>query len=196
VDAESWWFDLRHNVDTSLQLDEQRKRGWREDKVNFYYVPTRPKWARRALRHLPAKVRQESTFVDFGSGKGRVLLMATEFGFKNLVGIELRKELHDQACENFRRFRGSRDCRMQSLHMEATEYELPKEKLVLFFFNPFGGEVMEKVLGKIEASLDRDYRDVWIILHGSVCSHLADRSARLKLEIEHRGYRIYRSVPG
>ncbi len=193
---ESWWFDLRHDVDTSPQLEEQGKLGWREDKVNFYYVPTRPKWARRALGRLPVELRRDHTFVDFGSGKGRVLLMATEFGFNNLVGIELRKELHDQACENFRRFRRPNGCRMQSLHMEATEYEFPNEKLVLFFFNPFGSEVMEKVLGKLEASLDRDFRDVWMVLHGSVCSHLADRSVRLKLEVAHRGYRIYRSVPG
>src|ERR1700722_6642663 len=88
VTLEGWWFDFRHNVDTSLQFSEQKKRGWPEDKINFYYAPTRPKWVRQALGHLPSRGRQEYTFIDFGSGKGRVLLMAARLGFRRLYGIE------------------------------------------------------------------------------------------------------------
>jgi predicted RNA methylase len=193
VALESWWFDFRHGVDTSLQLEEQNRRGWRTDKVNFYYVPTRPKWARRALRQVPANVRRECTFVDFGSGKGRVLLMAAQLGFRRLYGIELRKELHEQACRNFERFRHAAGCKMESLNIDAVNYEFPRENLVLFFFNPFSGEVMEKVLANLAASLDRDFRDIWVILHGSVCAHLADATPQLELQVAHHGYRIYRS---
>lgn len=195
VVLETWWFDSLHNVDTSPQLSEQHKRGWREDKVNFYYVPTRPKWARRALRHLPANIREDYTFIDFGSGKGRVLLMAARLGFKRLYGIELRQELHEQACRNFQKFRRADGCEMESVHVDATEYEFPHEKLVLFFFNPFGSTVMEKVLGNLGASLDREFRDVWVVLHGSVCAHLADENPHLRLEVAEYGYRIYRSIP-
>ncbi len=111
VGLESWWFDFSHNVDTSAELDEQERRGWQSDKVNFYYQPTRPRWARRALGSLAAEVRRESVFIDFGSGKGRVLLMAAQLGFRQLYGIELRKELHEQACRNFHRFRKTKGCR-------------------------------------------------------------------------------------
>jgi hypothetical protein len=195
VNLENWWFDFYHNVDTSLQLSEQQKRGWLEDKVNFHYAPTRPKWVRRALGNLPPEIRREYTFVDFGSGKGRVLLMAAQLGFKKLHGVELRKELHEQACSNFSRFRKANGCQMESLSMDATEYEFPNEKLVLFFFNPFGGEVMKKVFVNLSNSLDRNSRDVWLILHGSVCSHLADENPKLRLEIARHAYRIYRSIP-
>lgn len=195
VVIENWWFDLYHNVDTSPQLSKQKQKGWLEDKINFYYVPTRPKWVRRSLRNLPPKVRQEYTFVDFGGGKGRVLLMAARFGFKQLYGIELRKELHDRARWNFQQYKKADRCRLESLNMDAAEYELPNSNLVLFFFNPFSSDVMQKVICNLDISLARNFRDVWVVLHDSVCSHLADESPHLRLEIVRYGYRIYRSAP-
>jgi predicted RNA methylase len=194
VVLEDRWFDFYHNVDTVSQLHEQQNRGWPEDKVNFHYLPIRPKCARRVLRHLPVEGRGEYTFIDFGSGKGRALLVAAGLGFRQLRGIELRKELHDQACKNFRQRRKLRNCSMESINMDAADYEFPNEKLVLFFFNPFGSEVMTKVVGKLSTSLDRSFRDVWVVLHDPTCAYIADRAAQLKLEVAHNGYRIYRSV--
>jgi hypothetical protein len=191
---ENWWFDFYYNVDTSPRLREQENRGWPEDKVNFHYLPIRPKCARRVLRHLPVKGRGEYTFIDFGSGKGRALLVAAGLGFRQLRGIELRKELHDQACENFRQCRNVRTYFMESINMDATEYEFPNEKLVLFFFNPFGSEVMAKVVRKLSDSLGRSFRDVWVVLHDPTCAYIADRAPQLKLEVAQQGYRIYRSV--
>ena len=79
--------------------------------------------------------------------------------------------------------------------MDASEYEFPDEKLVLFFFNPFGSEVMAKVLGKLTASLDGHFRDVWVVLHDSTCAYLADQCPQLRFETARHGYRIYRSIP-
>jgi predicted RNA methylase len=194
VVIEDRWFDFYHNVDTASQLHEQQNRGWPEDKVNFHYLPIRPKCARRVLRHLPVEGRGEYTCIDFGSGKGRALLVAAGLGFRQLRGIELRKELHDQACENFRQCRNVRTCSMESINMDATEYEFPNEKLVLFFFNPFGSEVMAKVIRKLSESLSHACRDVWVVLHDPTCARIADEAIHLKLEVAQNGYRIYRSV--
>src|SRR5467141_2659040 len=141
VVVEDWWFDFHHNVDTASQLHEQEARGWPNDRTNFHYVPMRPKCARRVLRNLSLKNRREHTFIDFGSGKGRMLLLAAAYGFRQLRGIELRKELHDQACRNFHQCHNLHSCSIESVHVDAAEYEFPNEKLVLFFFNPFGDEV-------------------------------------------------------
>jgi predicted RNA methylase len=195
ISLEGWWFDFRNHVDTSPDLESQRKLGWRDDENNFYYVPTRPKYVRKALRHVPAGQLAEYTFIDFGSGKGRVLLMAAQLGFRRLQGIELRRELHEQARANIRRFRNPRGSEIQSLNLNAVEYEFPLEKLVVFFFNPFGPEVMGKVLNRLEDSLTRSFRDIWLILHGSVCAPLVDRSQHFKLVVASHGYRIYRSLP-
>ena len=195
VVLEDCWFDFYHRVDTSSQVREQENRGWPKDNLNFHYLPIRPKCARRVLQNLPLKRLGEYTFIDFGSGKGRALLIAARYGFRRVCGIELRKELHDQACKNFRQCQKVDSCTMESLNMDAADFEFPKEKLVLFFFNPFGSEVMAKVLNKLTASLDRCYRDVWIVLHDSSCAYLADRAPQLSLEAAQNGHRIYRSIP-
>jgi len=196
VALEDWWFDFYHQVDTSVQFDAQMALGWPEDKLNFHYLPIRPKCARRALRNLLLNDPGEYTFIDFGSGKGRMLFMAVRYGFRHVFGIELRRELHDQASKNARGCRHVGDGLIESLHMDASEYEFPEEKLVLFFFNPFGSEVMAKVLGRLMDSLDRHFRDVWVVLHEPTCAYLADKSPQLRFEAARDGYRIYRSVRG
>jgi hypothetical protein len=195
VVLENWWFDSYHNVDTAPQISEQRERGWTKDTTNFHYVPIRPKSIRRALRNLPVKDCRDYTFIDFGSGKGRAVLMAAKHGFRKLRAIELRKELHEQACSNFCRCRNLDSCNMESININAAEYEFPNQKLVLFFFNPFGRQVMEAVLENLGASLDCHFRDVWVILQDSTCSYLADKTLQLRFESAQNQHRIYRSVP-
>ena len=195
VALEDRWFDFYYHVDTSTQIEEQQQLGWPSDKVNHHYLPIRPKCARRVLRDLPLKSCREHTFIDFGSGKGRMLFLAAINGFRRVLGIELREELHLRALQNFQECRHMNGCVMDAVLMDAAEYDFPKENLVLFFFNPFGSEVMAKVLDKLSASLDLSFRDVWVILHNPACAYLADRMPQLQLHISREGYRIYRSVP-
>jgi len=47
---------------------------------------------------------RDFTFVDLGSGKGRVLLMASHYPFKRIIGVEFIPELHQVAQENIRKY--------------------------------------------------------------------------------------------
>ena len=42
----------------------------------------------------------EFTFVDYGLGKGRVLMLATEYPFKRIVGVEFSESLDRTARQN------------------------------------------------------------------------------------------------
>src|SRR5215471_3265901 len=44
-------------------------------------------------------------FVDFGSGKGRALLLAAELPFKKITGIEFSADLHQTALRNIETFK-------------------------------------------------------------------------------------------
>jgi SAM-dependent methyltransferase len=105
------------------------------------------------------------TFVDLGSGKGRVLLVASELPFARIVGVELSRELTQIAGDNISRYRSaSQMCRAFSLHcMNAADYAFPPEPLVLFFYNPFGKETIRCVLRNLEASLKAAPRDAYVI---------------------------------
>jgi SAM-dependent methyltransferase len=96
-------------------------------------------------------------FIDFGSGKGRVLLIAAEFPFREVLGIEFSRELHETAVQNLARLppdvtgAGS----VRSIHGDASSFELPRSDLVCYFYNPFGAPVIEAVAARLAAHHER-----------------------------------------
>jgi hypothetical protein len=104
------------------------------------------------------------TFVDYGSGKGRALLLASEFPFKEIVGLEFSPELHRTAEENIRRYRSpTQRCRnIRSVIVDFTEFDLPRGPLVLFFFDPCRGRVLQQVVSRIERSLMASSNPVYL----------------------------------
>jgi hypothetical protein len=74
-------FDRRFGVDTAgtiplsaLDVDDE---DW---EYGFSYEATDPKYFKAVVGELPIKY-EKFTFIDFGSGKGRVLLLAADFPF-------------------------------------------------------------------------------------------------------------------
>src|SRR5260370_4537267 len=72
--AEDWWFDTTRSVQTSGVLPRSNPSDVvGELKDGRQYGPVRAANARTALRELPIKNYSAYTFIDIGSGKGRVL---------------------------------------------------------------------------------------------------------------------------
>ena len=67
------------------------------------YQPTKARPFQDLLRRLDLPAG--GTFVDVGSGKGRVLLLAARHPFKRVVGIEFSPSLCEQARRNIEIFR-------------------------------------------------------------------------------------------
>ena len=107
---------------------------------------------------------EDYTFVDFGSGKGRALLLASEFPFKRILGLEFSPELHRAAEENIRRYSSAtQKCRdIQSLNVDFADYALPAEASVLFFFHPCRTRVLSGVVDGIGRSLLSHPRPLYI----------------------------------
>jgi SAM-dependent methyltransferase len=107
---------------------------------------------------------EDYTFVDFGSGKGRALLLASEFPFKRILGLEFSPELHRAAEENIRRYiSATQKCRdIQSLNVDFADFALPPEASVLFFFHPCRARVLSGVVAGIGRSLLSHPRPLYI----------------------------------
>ena len=161
ISAEARWFDWRHNVRTRADQSEQL-RDWT---TAFPYLPIRPPTARRVLRSLPIGNPSGYTFVDIGSGKGRMLLIASEFPFRRVVGVELRNDLHAQALDNVRRYRHTKApaSPIECVLADATRYDFPAGKLVIYLFNPFSPQVMTTVFKRLDESYDRDPREIVLV---------------------------------
>lgn len=152
-------FDKRFGTDTSAPTFERDQR----TDVHFY-VPTTASVIYEIFRGLPI-VPKTFDFVDMGSGKGRALLIASEFPFRKIVGIELSQHLHRIAQENVELYRpSSQQCRVFDLRcMDALDYDWEPEPLVLFLFDPFGRDVLQKVVAKLEASLKANPREAHVV---------------------------------
>ena len=106
---------------------------------------------RSTLSGLPITNFAEFTFIDYGSGKGRALLIASEFGFSSIIGVEFSSYLHRIAQENVRKMesRLQRQLNVTLVNQDAALYQPPPGKKVAFFFNPFDSEIMSQVLLKL-----------------------------------------------
>ena len=57
----------------------------------------------QSARVWPTARLRDFTFIDLGCGKGRVLLMASDYPFKKIIGVEFMPELHRAAQKNIAR---------------------------------------------------------------------------------------------
>lgn len=152
-------FDARFGTDTAAPtLGRDRKRG------AYFYVATTASLIYEILNYL-ALPPHAFAFVDMGSGKGRALLVASEFAFTKIVGVELSPQLHRIAQDNVKRYSpASQQCRQFDLHcMDVVDYDYGPEPPVLFLFDPFGRETLESVVANLEASLAAKPRKAYVV---------------------------------
>lgn len=117
---------------------------------------------RNILRHLPIDPPQY-TFVDLGSGMGRVVLLASELPFARVMGIELSPTYCSIAEENLRTYKGPRLCQNVAVEQgDVTDFEIPNGPTVYYMFSPFGLPVLERVLQRIRDSVLASPRRVLI----------------------------------
>jgi predicted RNA methylase len=100
--------------------------------------------------------------VDFGCGKGRVLILAHEAGFREVIGIEFAPELARCVQENLRSYRGRHGD--VSVHCaDAAEFPIPEGPVVAFLFDPFTGPVLEAVAANIRRSFEDQPRAIYVV---------------------------------
>lgn len=190
-------YDWDHRVNTSSAAV-----GWRDRLLGVFhspYQPTEPELFREmldALRDLAGIKFEEFTFLDLGSGKGRTLLMASEYPFRRIIGVELLPALHRIAQENLQAYRSaSQKCfAIESVCADATTFSLPNEPLVVYLFNPFPEAALRRFLANLEQSRQRNPRPLHVLYHNPLLERvLAENAALEKIGGTHQ-YSIYRGA--
>lgn len=157
-------FDWRHGVETMVPRElESLDIEAPSIGDGVQYQGANPRLVRNILEALPPEARS-AEFVDFGCGKGRVMLLAAEMGFEKLTGIEFSPHLAEFARGNLSKSRRmGQTVEHTVLTMDATEYVVPETPVVLFFYNPFGGETLRRVVMNIRRRLAQQPRDLWVV---------------------------------
>ena len=103
-------FDLMHGVDTGgLILGDALANGHEHDIHNSGYYATSPSLFCGAVEQWTATLAavglgiEDYTFIDIGCGKGRVVMLAAEYAFREVIGVELNPALAQVARQNLRR---------------------------------------------------------------------------------------------
>ena len=139
------------------------------------YLATAPKLFIDTIGRLPI-VHRDFVFVDFGSGKGRALLMAAEFPFKKIIGLEISPILHEIAQQNIDKLFSKTDrySTIISLNLDVEKFVPPEDPLFCYFYNPFREKVMANVLATLKSSIDQNSRDIWIMYNNALHASLLD----------------------
>lgn len=118
----------------------------------------------RMLKFLPQDL-SDFTYVDFGSGKGRTLLLAADFNFTRIMGVEFSEELHAIAKRNVQIYRGERQkCfDLIPVRQDAAKFAIPDGKIVFYFYYPFEAVVLSRVMSNIQASYQEAPRKMFFV---------------------------------
>ena len=185
-------FDWDHRVDTTAATVP-----WRErllGTLHSPYQPTEPALFHEILGRLQINF-QEFIFVDLGSGKGRTLLMASDYPFKQILGVELLDSLHEIAVENIGKYRNaSQRCfRLESTCCDAAQFVFPPEATVLYLFNPLPASGLAQVVKNIECSLQETPRPVFVLYHNPEHEELLLNCPALQRSAGTESYSIFAS---
>lgn len=166
-------FVQRHHVATleDAEINEIGHITGENKSFGFRYVAS-PVCQVKCIAHSVAqdliqkgKSLNNCTFIDYGSGKGQALMAAAKFPFREVIGIEFARQLHDQAEENLRKFRhhNKNIPAIRSIEADATEFELPNNICLVYLFNPFAESVLRQVLQRVNERLERSKEPVYIM---------------------------------
>lgn len=140
--------DFIQGIDTARPVANQRLTSPSLTQEHHRYVPSTYSAINSALEHISARVDfNHCGFLDYGSGKGKALIAAARHPFTQVTGVELSHELHDIAIANIQRL--ELDARINCIQGNAASHAPSPDDLVLYFFNPFSGSVLEHCLETI-----------------------------------------------
>jgi SAM-dependent methyltransferase len=159
-------FDQAHGTNTSGLVPAQHLRtGSPSDEHVTAYYGVAPSILRSLVQRWqasePAVPIEQWTFIDIGCGKGRAMLVASELGFRRVVGVELNPGLAEVARRNIAHWTAahssdptaSRLSAMELLEQDALELELPRGPVLLFLFHPFEAPVLAQLLDSLDAQM-------------------------------------------
>lgn len=156
-------------IDVPVNTDRLNPTVWGYSAINHDFF-------REILRAVPVSLASY-TFVDIGSGKGAAVLMASEFPFRRLIGVELNPELAAEARRNVVQFN-----RKTGKHIDPEwsvgdyfKWSAPSEPCLFFFNNPFPEALTLRALERLESMLARNGQPALLVFRkapGSSGQHL------------------------
>jgi len=170
--------DKFYGIDTSGYVPVERLSSALAKKI-IPYAGSQPSIVRRALDALPNLT--DYSFVDLGCGKGRVTIIAAEYPFREIIGVEISPELAQIARSNIAKVEAENPSasKIQIIEGDATKLTPQGKRIVFYTFHSFGLELMKEFLKNLEANIGSAIEHCFFIYYNPVCGAVFDASPAL-----------------
>ena len=154
------YFDWKYGISTSGRIEQSKLS---ESEFSKDYIATDYKCLEAILGRLEIDAEQQ-VFLDYGCGKGRVVVLAAMRKFRRVIGVEYSPDLCSIANQNLENAKQKLTCQdIKIENIDAAEYLVPEDVSIGFLFNPFDGRVLERVHDQIVTSLQTTPRRFRVI---------------------------------
>jgi hypothetical protein len=186
-------YDWEHRVNTTSGTLR-----WQERLLGVFhspYQPTDEALFGQMMASLPINF-SDFVFIDLGSGKGRTLLLASEYPFRRIVGVEIVPEFHLAALANIADYKSSTQaCRLiETFCVDARVYTLPQEPLLIYLFNPLTKAGLRDLLDNLQRSLQRNPRPAWLVYGNALLESVLAQSGFLQRVVATEQFVVYRAA--
>jgi hypothetical protein len=163
-------FDLEYGTETVAKaaLPDEPEQARRQEPIDTVQFAT----MMGVLASDPGFDFSEFTFIDLGAGRGRAMMLAAQYSFAAIVGIEYSRELHAGARTNLAlyaasRYRGRGCHRLAIVHSDVLAWPLPEVPTVFYCFESFPDlATMQRMADRVRASLAAAPRPVYVVYAG------------------------------
>ncbi|RXK62821.1 class I SAM-dependent methyltransferase [Lacibacter luteus] len=166
------WFTLkkeiqgerRYNIDTTaaISLSKLKLKG-SQLKHATEYMPVNYFTLEALLDRMPDTAKK-GAFLDIGCGKGRALCVAAAYGYKKVEGIDFAKELIEAANTNLEKLKKQYPTTAYNLAWgDLNSLTIDEHVTTIFLFNPFDEVLMKHVIRKINSSLAKRPRRLFVL---------------------------------
>jgi predicted RNA methylase len=167
-------FDAEFGTDTSglITAEELYDSRHRPSIHNTGFYATAPSLFHQAFARLDIDF-ERFTFVDLGAGKGRIILLASNLPFQQVLGVEFVPSLQVIATKNISVYQpATRRCQdVECILSDVRDFVFPAAPLVIFMWHPFVGPVFEQVMANL--------REVYLIYLKPEFAHIVERVSSL-----------------
>lgn len=154
------FYEKKYNIDTLPSS------GIKNDRIiNFSYEPTPYSFLEYLFLKYPFSSNDH--FVDFGCGKGRTLIMASEYSCAYVTGYEINNDIFTILNHNIMNYKKTSlaSSEIVLIHQDVSAVSIDDTMNKFYFANPFHLKIYIKVIASILESLKRRPREVYLFLY-------------------------------
>lgn len=186
-------FDLEFGMATAASADVA---GERKGGPGVEYGPV-------DLVHFSALLAQveiaggDFVFLDIGCGRGRALMLASYYPFRQIRGVEYDRDLEQSAQRHLaqwasRRRRGQRCFDLAAAWEDAAEWSFPVAPSVFYFNEPLLEPTLRRLAARIRQSLLADPRPAYVLYLGDWGAPVWEESPGFEPIYHHEDRSVYR----